>query len=113
MPGGRSDKQAPRVRVYVPRHLLPPSLREAPRTISLVVHNPISLAGGDESAMNSRGTPTTVGEDVGSRGRWVEWTPLAWLAHLRRLAIRYDRLANIHQALLHLGCSLICLSYPS
>lgn len=43
----------------------------------------------------------------------MEWTPLAWLAHLRRLAIRYDRLANIHQALLHLGCSLICLSYPS
>jgi hypothetical protein len=33
---------------------------------------------------------------------------LAWLGRFRRLAIRSERLADLHLALLDLGCSLIC-----
>jgi transposase len=45
------------------------------------------------------------------RHRWVVERTLALLARCRRLAARYDRQANIHEAFLHLGCSLICLNY--
>jgi transposase len=39
---------------------------------------------------------------------------LAWLSRYRRLSVRYDeRRADIHEAFLHLGCSLICLNYLS
>ncbi len=31
----------------------------------------------------------------------------------RRLAVRYERRADIHEAFLHLGCSLICFNYLS
>ncbi len=45
------------------------------------------------------------------RHRWVvERTP-AWLSRYRRLSVRYERRADIHEAFLHLGCSLICLNY--
>jgi transposase len=38
---------------------------------------------------------------------------LAWLARYRRLSVRYERRADIHEAFLHLGCSLICFNYLS
>jgi transposase len=38
---------------------------------------------------------------------------LSWLARYRRLTVRYERRAGIHEAFLHLGCSLICLNYLS
>jgi transposase len=47
------------------------------------------------------------------RHRWVVERTLAWMARYRRLAVRYERRANIHEAFLHLGCSLICLNYLS
>jgi transposase len=47
------------------------------------------------------------------RHRWVVERTLAWLAKYRRLTIRYERRADIHQAFLHLGCALICLNYLS
>lgn len=40
--------------------------------------------------------------------RWVVERTLAWLSRFRRLKIRYERRADIHQAFLSLGCSLIC-----
>ena len=45
--------------------------------------------------------------------RWVVERTLAWLAKYRRLTVRYERRADIHEAFLHLGCSLICLNYLS
>jgi hypothetical protein len=36
---------------------------------------------------------------------------LAWLSKYRRLTVRYERREDIHEAFLHLGCSLICLNY--
>jgi IS5 family transposase len=44
------------------------------------------------------------------RYRWVAERTLAWLARFRRLTIRYERREDIHQALLDLGCALICLN---
>lgn len=42
------------------------------------------------------------------RHRWVVERTLAWLNRYRRLTIRYERRADIHQAFLTLGCCIIC-----
>ena len=42
------------------------------------------------------------------RHRWVVERTLAWLSRFRRLTIRYERDADLHLALLDLGCALIC-----
>ena len=42
------------------------------------------------------------------RHRWVVERTLAWLNRYRRLTVRYERRADIHQALLTLGCAHIC-----
>ena len=42
------------------------------------------------------------------RYRWVVERTLSWLHQFRRLRVRYERRANIHQAFLTLGCILIC-----
>jgi transposase len=47
------------------------------------------------------------------RHRWVVERTLAWLSRYRRLAVRYERRAALHEALLRLGCSLICLNHLS
>ena len=47
------------------------------------------------------------------RHRWVVERTLAWLTKYRRLTIRYERRDDIHEAFLHLGCSLICFNYLS
>jgi transposase len=45
------------------------------------------------------------------RHRWVvEWT-LAWLSRCRRLCVRYERRADIHEAFLVLCCARICPSF--
>jgi len=42
------------------------------------------------------------------RYRWIVERTLAWLARFRRLAIRYERRADLHLALTTLACALIC-----
>jgi transposase len=42
--------------------------------------------------------------------RWVVERMLAWLNRMRRLTVRYERRADIHQAFLTLGCCLICFN---
>jgi IS5 family transposase len=42
------------------------------------------------------------------RYRWVVERTLSWLNRLRRLKVRYERRADIHQAFLSVACSLIC-----
>lgn len=42
------------------------------------------------------------------RERWVVERSFAWLHQRRRLLVRYDRRADIHEAFLALGCCLIC-----
>lgn len=42
------------------------------------------------------------------RERWVVERSISWLHQQRRLRVRYERRADIHEALLQLGASLIC-----
>src|SRR5262245_24457810 len=42
------------------------------------------------------------------RYRWVVERTFAWLHNLKRLLVRYERRADIHRALLALGCCLVC-----
>ena len=42
------------------------------------------------------------------RRRWVVERTLSWVSRFRRLAVRYERRADIHLALTVLACALIC-----
>ena len=42
------------------------------------------------------------------RWRWVVERSFAWLNQFRRLRVRYEKRADIHEAFLSLGCALIC-----
>lgn len=42
------------------------------------------------------------------KNRWVVERTLAWLHQFRRLRVRYERLACIHEAFLKIGCTIIC-----
>ena len=42
------------------------------------------------------------------RYRWVVERTFSWLHQMKRLLIRYERRADIHEAFLALGCCLIC-----
>jgi len=42
------------------------------------------------------------------KSRWVVERSFAWLHDLRRLRVRYERRADIHEAFLKLACVLIC-----
>jgi len=44
------------------------------------------------------------------RYRWVVERTISWLHRNRRLRIRYERHADIHQAFLILGCACICFN---
>jgi transposase len=50
---------------------------------------------------------TAHGSGLG-RLRWVVERTLAWLHQFKRLLVRYDRRAEIHEAFLALGCCLVC-----
>jgi transposase len=41
--------------------------------------------------------------------RWVVERTISWLHQHRRLRVRYERRADIHEAFLSIACSLICL----
>lgn len=41
--------------------------------------------------------------------RWVVEPAFAWLHQFKRLRTCYERRADLHQGLLELACSLICL----
>ncbi|WP_410451439.1 transposase [Paraburkholderia sp. 31.1] len=40
--------------------------------------------------------------------RWPVERSIAWLHSFRRLKIRYERYAHVHEAFLSLACALIC-----
>ena len=40
--------------------------------------------------------------------RWVVERTLSWLHQFRRLRIRYERRADIHEAFMTIGCILVC-----
>jgi len=50
---------------------------------------------------------TAHGSGLG-RYRWVVERTFAWLHQFKRLLVRYDRRAEIHEAFLALACCLVC-----
>ena len=42
------------------------------------------------------------------RWRWVVERTFAWLNQFRRLRVRYEKRADIHEAFLSLGCVVVC-----
>jgi transposase len=40
--------------------------------------------------------------------RWIVERTLSWLHQFRRLRVRYERRADVHEALLTLACSIVC-----
>jgi transposase len=91
-----------------------PGLRGRPRKRPDKVHTDL----GYRSRANIRGlrtrgiTPRIVRKDVESRERlgrfrWVAERDIAWLHRFRRLMIRYERRADIHEAFLALASILI------
>ena len=54
--------------------------------------------------------PRRGSNDDASLGRlpWVVERTIAWLHQFRRLRVRHERRADIHQAFLSLGCVLVC-----
>ena len=74
-------------------------------------------SGGCRAALRKRGiTPRIARRGIESserlgRYRWVVERTLSWLNRYRRLKVRYERRADVHQAFLDLGCALICWNY--
>jgi transposase len=60
---------------------------------------------GIEARIARRGVDSS--ERLG-RHCWVVERTLAWLSYCRRLCVRYERRADIHEAFLELGCALVC-----
>jgi IS5 family transposase len=65
-------------------------------------------------ALRERGIRTRIGrrgvdssERLG-KYRWTVERTLSWLNRFRRLKVRYERRADVHQAFLELSCALIC-----
>ena len=68
-------------------------------------------------ALRKRGiTPRIARRGINSseklgRYRWAVERTLSWVNCFRRLKVRYERRADIHQTFLHLGRALICWRY--
>ena len=68
-------------------------------------------------ALRNRGiTPRIARRGIDSserlgRHRWVVERTLSWINRCRRLKVRYERRAGIHQAFLSLGCALVCWNF--
>lgn len=69
------------------------------------LHSEALVARGIEPVLAQRNTPHGSGLGV---YRWVVERTNAWLHQSRRLRVRYERRADIHEAFLLLGCIVIC-----
>lgn len=63
---------------------------------------------GIEPVLAKRGTGHGSGLGI---FRWVVERSLSWLHQFRRLRVRYERRADIHEAFVSLACCLICWSF--
>lgn len=68
-------------------------------------HRKALRAKGIKPVLAKRRTPHGSGLGV---HRWVVERTLAWLHQFKRLRVRFERRADIHEAFLSLGCILIC-----
>jgi Transposase DDE domain len=61
----------------------------------------------DGSSLEIARRYTEHGSGLG-RYRWVVERTFAWLYQFKRLLVRYERRADIHEAFLAIGCCLVC-----
>jgi transposase InsO family protein len=82
-----------------------PDLVQGDRAYGNRAHHRWLQSRGIVDCLARQGTPH--GSGLG-KTRWVVERTLSWLHQFRRLRIRYERHADIHQAFLTLGCAIIC-----
>ena len=95
----------PPLRGRVGRPLRKPSVVQGDRGYDSQPHRDQLHRRGIASQLAKRRTPH--GSGLG-RTRWVVERTLAWLHRFRRLNVRYERRACVHEAFLTLGCVLVC-----
>jgi transposase len=96
-----------------------PAIRGRPGRPRRRPHYLIADRGYDHDAYRRRLTARQITPIIARRGqphgsglgrqRWPVERTLGWLHQFRRLRTRWERRADIHQALLTLACSIICL----
>jgi transposase len=87
------------------RPLRKPALVQADRGYDSQPLRDILAARGIDTQLARRNTEHGSGLGV---TRWVIERTIAWLHQFRRLRVRYERLPEIHEAFLKLGCAMIC-----
>lgn len=87
------------------RPLRRPDLVQADRAYDSQPHRDVLAKRGIKSQLARRYTEHGSGLGV---TRWVIERTIAWLHQFRRLRVRYERLPEIHEAFLKLGCAMIC-----
>jgi transposase len=95
----------PAVRGKVGRPRQRPAAVQGDRAYGSAAHHRWLAHLGIVDQLARKGTPH--GSGLG-KTRWVVERTLSWLHQFRRLRIRYERRADIHQAFLTLGCAIIC-----
>ena len=95
----------PPLRGRVGRPLKKPGQLLAGRGYDHDLYRPRLRARGITPQIGRRGTEHGSGR---GRQRWVVERSIAWLHGFRRLLVRYERRADIHEAFLTLACCMIC-----
>jgi transposase len=85
-----------------------PDLVQGDRGYDSQPHRDALKALGIDSLLAKRYTEN--GSGLGQT-RWVVERTLAWLHQHRRLRVRYEKRADIHQAFLPIGCIIICYKF--
>lgn len=87
------------------RALRKPRIVQADRGYDHDKYRRMLHARGIKTEIARRGTPH--GSGLG-KTRWVVERTLGWLHNYRRLRVRFERLALIHEAFIKIACCLIC-----
>ena len=85
-----------------------PCLVQGDRAYDSQPHRDALHALGIESLLARRNTDH--GSGLG-KTRWVVERTLSWLHQYRRLRVRFERRADIHEAFLTIGCIMICHNF--
>jgi transposase len=95
----------PRIRGKRGRPLHKPQIVQGDRGYSSEPHRQRLRERGITPVLAKIGAPH--GSGLG-KTRWPVERSIAWLHSFRRLKIRYERFAHVHEAFLSLACALIC-----
>lgn len=107
----RLTRAIPAIRGKPGRPVSRPQSLYADRAYDSELHRILLRWRGIEPRIAKRGMPH--GSGLGKH-RWVVERTISWLHHNRRLRVRYEKRADIHEAFMTLGCIMICANtlYP-